>query len=101
TAALARTTQYTYDILGNYTQTTDAEGHKTTYAWDAHRQLVDVGTDQVKDANNASVTYHETYAYDGEGNTITETDRRGNSTQYLFTVNGQRRRMTDAVGNVT
>ena len=47
------------------------------------------------------VTYHETYAYDGEGNTITKTDRNGNSTQYLFTVNGQGRRITDAVGNVT
>ncbi len=68
TAALTRTTTFKYDILGNRTEVTDAEGRKTTYTFDARRQLVDVATPQVLNGSEQLVTYHTTYAYDGEGN---------------------------------
>ena len=47
------------------------------------------------------VTYHESYAYDGEGNVVTLTDSNGNVTQTLYTTTGLLRRITDATGNVT
>src|SRR4029453_16026307 len=100
-AALTRTTTFKYDIFGNRTEVTDAEGRKTTYSFDARRQVVDVATPQVLNGSEALVTYHTTYAYDGEGNIVTRTDNNGNVTQILYTSNGLLKRRTDPIGNVT
>ncbi len=100
-AALTRTTTFKYDILGNRTEVTDAEGRKTTYTFDARRQLVDVATPQVLNGSEALVSYHTTYAYDGESNIVTRTDNNGNVTQTLYTPNGLLKRQTDPIGNVT
>jgi hypothetical protein len=39
-----------------------------------------VATPQVLSGNEQLVAYHTTYAYDGEGNTVTQTDNNGNAT---------------------
>src|SRR5262249_8380580 len=100
-ASLTRNTTFKYDILGNRTEMTDAEGRKTTYTFDARRQLVDVATPQVLNGAEALVSYHSTYAYDGESNIVTQTDNNGNVTQMLYTSNGLLKRQTDPIGNVT
>src|SRR5262249_4132675 len=74
---------------------------KTTYTFDARRQLVDVATPQVLNGSEALVSYHTTYAYDGESNLVTRTDDNGNVTQILYTPNGLLKRETDPIGNVT
>ena len=101
TPARNRTTQYTYDILGNGTRKADAEGRITTYTYNARRQQIEIRTDLVRNSLEQMVSYRETMAYDGLSNVVSVTDRNGNVTQTLFTVNGQQRRVTDASGNVT
>jgi YD repeat-containing protein len=98
--AAALTEERSNTTWSNRTEVTDAEGNKTTYAFDARRQLIDVATPTVQNGAEQSVSYHETYAYDGEGNAVTLTDRSGNVTQNLYTPNGLLKRVTSAAGNV-
>lgn len=100
-AANTRTTTYSYDVVGNRTSVTDAEGRTTTYVYDTRRALVEVVSAQVADANGVQTRYHSTFAYDGEGNRIRQTDNRGGVTEWLYNPDGLVCQLTDAAGQIT
>ncbi len=97
-----RTTTRRYDVVGNELEVTDAEGRTTTYRYNARREVIDVITSPVDGADGTPNTrYTTSYAYDGEGNAITVTDNRGNSTQFLYYADGLLRKETSPIGHVT
>ncbi len=97
-----RTTTRRYDVVGNELAVTDAEERTTTYRYNARRELVEVKTASVKGADGTTPTqYSSFFAYDGEGNAITLTDNRGNSTQFLYYADGLLRTETTALGHIT
>ena len=99
--ALTRTTRYTYDVMGNQTRTTDAEGRTTTYSYDALNRLVTITTPTVTDATGHPVAYTTTYGYDGVGNRITTIDNNGNRTDVVYNADNLVRSTTDASGRIT
>jgi YD repeat-containing protein len=100
-ATLTRTSRYTYDVVGNETSLTDANGNATTYAYDALNRVVKVTTPTVTDASGNAVNYFTTYEYDGIGNRITSVDDNGNRTDTVYNSNNLVRQVTDASGHVT
>lgn len=100
-AALTRTTTYTYDVMGNRTSTTDANGNTSTYTYDAMNRLLTVKTPSVSTANGSAVSYTTTYAYDGVGNRITSIDNNGNQTQTVYNSDNLLQQVTDANGHIT
>jgi RHS repeat-associated protein len=91
------TTHYGYDAVGENTQVTDAAGNVTTYAFDAlGRQVKTVNPDQTAD----------TVAYDPAGNKIAQAslDKNGNtltSTSATYNGEGDQLSTTDARGDTT
>src|SRR6185369_6676964 len=69
-----RTTRYTYDVTGNRTSVTDAEGRTTTYTYSARREVVAITTPEVAGPDGTPRHYTTTFAYDGESNRIRTTD---------------------------
>jgi YD repeat-containing protein len=100
-ATRTRTTRFTYDVVGNRTSTTDAEGRTTTYTYDALNRLLSVKTPTVADASGNNVSYTTTYAYDGVGNRITIIDNDGNRADSVYNSDNLLRRVTDASGHIT
>ena len=98
---LTRTTTYTYDVMGNRTSTTDANGNTTTYTYDAVNRLLTVTTPTVSDASGNAVTYTTTYGYDGVGNRITIIDNNGNRTDTVYNSDNLVQQLTDPSGNIT
>src|SRR6185369_4307833 len=96
-----RTTRYSYDVTGNRTSATDAEGRTTTYAYSARRELVEITTPQVAGPDGAPRRYTTTLAYDGESNRIWTTNNNGFTTEVTYTRDNLVRTQTDAIGQVT
>lgn len=96
-----RTTNYAYDVMGNRTSSTDAEGRTTTYTYDALNRLLTVTTPAVTNAAGNSVSYTTSYAYDGVGNQITVIDNNGNRTSTVYNPDNLVRQVTDASGHIT
>jgi len=96
-----RVTNYAYDVMGNRTSSTDANGNTTTYTYDALNRMVTVTTPRVANAAGNSVNYTTSYAYDGVGNRISVIDNNGNRTDTVYNSNNLVRQVTDASGNIT
>src|SRR5262249_18308411 len=94
-------TRYSYDVVGNRTSTTDAEGRTTTYSYDALNRLVTVTTPDVTDVFGNTVACTTLYGYDAVGNRITVTDNNGNRTETVYNANNLVQRVTDASGHIT
>lgn len=101
--ALGHTTTYQYDVNGNETGSTDANGNATSRAFDALNRLI-----SDTDAANGTTQY----SYDAEDNLTGVTDPRGLTTSYSYDYAGNRTAETspdtgtttytyDAAGNVT
>ena len=107
-----RTTNYSYDPMGNLINMTNALGHFTTYTYEpTFNQKI-----SMVDANGRMTTYEcdlkgnrtretdplghmQEWTYDGHGNVLTETDRNGNLTQFVYNSTGNLLMMTEAVGS--
>src|SRR5262249_14873476 len=100
-ATRTRVTNYAYDVMGNRTSTTDAEGRTTTYTYDALNRLLTVKTPTVTNAAGNAVTYTSSYAYDGVGNRITAIDNNGNRTDTIYNPDNLVRQVTDPSGHIT
>ncbi|MEM7391738.1 MAG: hypothetical protein AAF492_05250, partial [Verrucomicrobiota bacterium] len=78
-------TAFTYDLAGNKTSVTDAEGHTTDYVIDgAHRQVEIIQPTVPISAAGGPATSGRptiTYVYDNNGNITEESDPNGNRTQ--------------------
>ena len=101
-------TSYGYDAVGETTQSTDAAGNVTTYGFDAlGRQIKTVNPDQTSntvaydpagdkvaqaslDKNGNTLTSTST-SYNGEGDQLSTTDARGDTTMFTY----------DAMGDLT
>ena len=96
-----RVTNYAYDVMGNRTSSTDAEGRTTTYTYDALNRLLTARTPGVTDASGRPVTYTTSYAYDGVGNRITVIDNNGNRADTVYDGDNLTRQVTDPSGHIT
>jgi YD repeat-containing protein len=100
-ATRSRVTNYAYDVMGNRTSTTDADGNTTTYTYDALNRLLTLTTPRVTNAAGNTVNYNTSYAYDGVGNRISVIDNNGNRTDTVYNSNNLLRQVTDASGKIT
>ena len=102
------TSEYGYDAAGDTTQATDGAGNVTTYAFDAlGRQVKTVNPDQTADTvtydpagneiaeasldKNGNTVSSTSATYNGEGQQLSTTDARGDTTMYTY----------DAAGDLT
>ncbi len=88
-AADARTESWTYNVLGQVTQTTSGNSGATTYAYDAAGRMV-----SKTDAMNNRTLYY----YDADGRLIYQVDAAGDVAAYTYDAFGER---TDAVTYAT
>lgn len=79
--ALGNTTTYQYDVNGNETSSTDANGNATSRAFDALNRLISE-TDAAKGNTQ--------YGYDAEDDLTSVTDPRGLTTTYTYDALGDR-----------
>ena len=84
-----RTTQTTYDYMGNVSSEQDAKGKQTTYTYNDLGQLIKV--------NNA-LSQNTLYEYDSFGNMTKMTTPGGSVTQYEYDNLGRVLKETDAAG---
>ena len=96
-----RVTQYSYDVMGNRTRATDANGNTINYTYDALNRLLTATTPLVTDASGHNVRYTTTFGYDGVGNQISVVDNNGNRTSTVYNSNNLVQSVTDASGLVT
>jgi RHS repeat-associated protein len=82
----------TYDKDGNLLTTTDADGHTTTYAYNARDEETSM-TDAL-----GNVTH---YGYDASGNLITVTDPMNNVTTYSYNGDNNLQSVTDPLHETT
>ena len=66
---------YTYDIYGNQISTTDAEGHTTSYTFDAFGHMR---------TETLPMTQTEVWSYNAVGQLTSQTDFDGNVTDYTY-----------------
>jgi RHS repeat-associated protein len=92
------TTTYTYNSFGEVLTATDALGHITTKAYDAHGNLTSVSTPAPDSNTTASVTQ---FAYDTLGELKTITDPLNNVTTITYFPTGLINTIKDAQGNLT
>lgn len=83
---------FKYDSNGNLIEFEDANGHKTTYAYDAINRL----TNETGARGN-----YTTYTYDNHGNLLSKTNRRGYTTSYEYDELNRKVKETDPIGNYT
>ena len=91
----------TYDKNGNIDSSTDAAGNVTKYTYDKLNRLLTT-TKQLKDDKGAfisNVINSQTYTWDGQ--LATQTDEKGNKSQYIYDARGRQIKMVDALGNTT
>lgn len=101
TDALDNTTRYVYDEHGNLISETDPLGNETTYIYDEHGQLLETKKPSgKKDPDGTLATATTIYAYNEQGDKISETDALGNETTYTYDAMGRMTSTTDARGNV-
>ncbi len=72
---------YAYDSAGRRTETTDQDGFKQRYSYDALGRLA-----RVSDTSDTTIV---TYAYDALGRLSTETQGNGTTTTYAYNAAGQ------------
>jgi RHS repeat-associated protein len=113
TDPLGNTTRYAYDVLGNTTVITDANGHAVTIAYDALNRPIELrnalgqalhyGYDPVGNVTVLTDTlgFTRTMAYDALNRPTTVIDQEGRATQYAYTPLGQTQVITDGNGVAT
>ncbi|MGA9129688.1 MAG: chitobiase/beta-hexosaminidase C-terminal domain-containing protein, partial [Terracidiphilus sp.] len=74
--------QYGYDDPGNRTSSTDGNGHKTVYQYDARKRLIETDYPDISSANPNGTSVKNTY--DGPGNLASVTDQAGNVVTYNY-----------------
>ena len=101
TSADGVTSEYGYDAAGENTQLTDGAGNVTTYAFDAlGRQVKTVNPDQTADTvtydpagnkvaeasldKNGNLLTKTSTTYNGEGDELSTTDARGDTTTFTY-----------------
>jgi len=84
TSIQRRVTEYGFDTFGNQTQVKDRRGNVTTTMFDALDRIIKVAWPTYVRPDGVTINAAETYAYDAVGNRIRVTDRRGNSTNYVY-----------------
>ena len=99
------TSEYGYDAAGENTQVTDGVGNVTTYAFDAlGRQIKTVNPDQTADTvtydpagnevaeasldKNGNTLTSTSTSYNGEGEQLSTTDARGDTTAFTYDATG-------------
>ncbi len=107
------TTTMTYDAFGDTTSVTDALGNRTTYTYDANRNLTGVTnprgftTTYVYDAANQRTRTIQAdgsttnTTYDGDGNAIAQTDPRDHTATYAYDALNQLIGVTDPLSGTT
>jgi len=109
------TTGYVYNSQGDLLQTTDALGHVTTYTYEPVYNMMTSMTDprarttiytiDPATGNRTQETdplgQTRKWTYDSHGNVLTETDKNGNTTTYVYDSSGDRIQTTDPLGDVT
>ena len=100
TDPLNETTQYAYDAVGNRTSVTDAKGVVTKFEYGDLNRLDAV----IENYRSGFTPDHETnvrteYTYDANGNRLTITDGRNNTTTFTYTSLNQLATETDPLGN--
>ena len=95
-------TTYIYDAVGNRTQTIDALGNATDYAYDSLNRLVSTTDPAVPSpSGSGSVRPVTAYAYDSFGNLVSVTNARGFTTTYGYDVLNRRTTTVDAFGSTS
>ncbi len=85
-------TAYGYDTFGDQTQAVDPDGNVTTTAYDGDgRQTSVAQAAYTPPGTSSALTATTAYAYDEDGNLVSETDPEGNLTSATY----------DALGDVT
>jgi RHS repeat-associated protein len=87
--AAGAVTRAEFGMFGLRTADIDAEGRRTTYAYDTELRLTTVTTP-------AGLSWH--YRYDAAGRVVEETDFDGRTTRYAYDAAGQLVRTTTATG---
>ena len=92
TDALSQTTTYTYDLKGNLLSQTDDLGHTSYLEYNCRGLLLRKVSPGGRTGTPGAYTYDPTavisYTYDALGNTLTRTDRNGNTTVFEWDVHG-------------
>jgi YD repeat-containing protein len=79
------TTKTGYDTFGDITQTSDADGNITSYSYDALGRVTGISyPSYTPKGSSTAITPTESFTYDGNGNNLTYTDRRGQTTTATY-----------------
>lgn len=93
-------TNYAYDKNGNLKTITYPGAQVITYAYDLmDRQTIKSRT--ILDENGLLQVCNETTVYDGVGNVLSNTNEKGQMTQYAYTSRGFLSSKTDAIGGIS
>jgi RHS repeat-associated protein len=99
------TTNSVYDVMGNKTSETDANGNQTTYGYDVLGRLLwtKIRTTQTNVSTKLTETVTATtkYFYDANGNKVNMVDPSGHSWLYTYSTRGFLLSETDPLGNTT
>jgi RHS repeat-associated protein len=80
--AQGRITAYSYDLLGDRLAITDAENHTTAFHYDDFGRLTEIVDPLVETPTDKT----QTFVYDEADNVVQTTDRKGQTTQYIYDV---------------
>ena len=95
TNALGQVTTFdTYDAHGRLTETTDANGLKTAYAYDLRGRVLSIA--QTPSGGSARITQ---YSYDPRGNVASTTGPDGRVLTYIYDAANYLTQVTDNLGN--
>jgi RHS repeat-associated protein len=78
------TVRYGYDAVGNRVTAVDPRGNITTQVFDRLDRRVRINHPVYTPPGGTQLTPFEAYGYDRVGNLVASTDRRGQTTDYLF-----------------
>lgn len=92
TSPLGDHTEITYDLDGNETSDTDADGNTTTYGYDADNELT-------KTTQPNGTTLQD--GYDADGNLTSQTDGAGHTTNYGYDAFNELSSVTDPLSRET
>jgi len=105
TDPLGRTTSYTYDAQGNVLTETDPMGGVTRHTYTTIQLHTNLGVPLAPFTQEATTTdplgNTTTYAYDSQGNMLSETDALGRVTSFTYDSAGDSTSLTEPGGNTT